>query len=170
MLALAFDLTRRLAIANVSCRNPVQEGSALVLIDEVELHLHPKWQREVLRHLKKAFPNCQFVVTTHSPIVLGEAEARCVRFLEYDENGRVTVTIPHEAYGMDANRVLQELMGAPARNKVIEGELHALFRAIDSEDFGNARAMIKQLAEKLGDHDPELTRAKSLIHFLEGDE
>ena len=140
------------------------------MIDEVELHLHPKWQREVLRHLKDAFPNCQFIVTTHSPIVLGEAEARCVRFLEYDENGRVIVTIPHEAYGMDANRVLQELMDAPVRNKAIDQELHELFRVIDSEDLDKARTLMKQLAKKLGEHDPELTRAKSLIHFLEGDE
>src|SRR5690606_14860939 len=114
LLALIFDLTRRLAIANPASKNAIGEGVALVLIDEIELHLHPKWQRDVLQRLRNVFKACQFVVTTHSPLVLGEVEARCVRFLEF-ENGKVDVTVPAEAYGMDANRILQELMDAPVR-------------------------------------------------------
>jgi len=169
LLALVFDLTRRLAIANPDSDNPIAEGVALVLIDEIELHLHPKWQRDVLGRLQKIFKNCQFVVTTHSPLVLGEAEARCVRFLEFD-NGKVISAIPAESYGMDANRILQELMGAPVRNKTIEEELHSLFELIDQEDFKNAREKIAVLAKQLGDSEPELTRANSLITFLEGSE
>ncbi len=169
LLALVFDLTRRLSIANPGLNDPLAEGNAIVMIDEIELHLHPKWQREVLGRLKSVFPGCQFIVTTHSPMVLGEAEARCVRFLEY-ENGRVVVTTPHEAYGMDANRVLQELMDSPVRNKEIEGRLRVLFDVVDREKFDEARAIIKELSSQLGEHDPELTRASSLIHLLEGDE
>lgn len=169
LLALVFDLTRRLAIANPDSDNPINEGVALVLIDEIELHLHPKWQRDVLGRLQKIFKNCQFVVTTHSPLVLGEVEARCVRFLEF-ENGKVISTIPAEAYGMDANRILQELMGAPVRNKAIEAELRALFELIDQEDFKKARKKITALEKQLGDSEPELTRANSLITFLEGSE
>ena len=123
---------------------------ALVLIDEIELHLHPKWQRDVLGRLQKIFKSCQFVVTTHSPLVLGEVEARCVRFLEFD-NGKVISTIPAEAYGMDANRILQELMGAPVRNKAIEAELRSLFELIDQEDFKKAREKITALETQLGD-------------------
>ena len=78
LLALVFDSTRRLAIANPDSDNPLAEGVALVLIDEIELHLHPKWQRDVLSRLHSVFKNCQFVITTHSPLVLGEVEARCV--------------------------------------------------------------------------------------------
>ena len=169
LLALVFDLTRRLAIANPESDNPIAEGVALVLIDEIELHLHPKWQRDVLGRLRSVFQNCQFVVTTHSPLVLGEVEARCVRFLEF-QDGKVVATTPTEAYGMDANRVLQELMGAPARNKQMETELRALFELIDAEDFTQARAKITTLEQQLGEHEPELTRAQSLITFLEGSE
>ncbi|PID62349.1 MAG: ATP-binding protein [Gammaproteobacteria bacterium] len=169
LLALVFDLTRRLAIANPESDNPIAEGVALVLIDEIELHLHPKWQRDVLGRLRSVFQNCQFVVTTHSPLVLGEVEARCVRFLEFQNDKVVTIT-PTEAYGMDANRVLDELMDAPVRNKQMEMELRALFELIDAEDFTQARAMITTLEQQLGEHEPELTRAKSLITFLEGSE
>ena len=169
LLALVFDLTRRLAIANPKSDNPIAEGVALVLIDEIELHLHPKWQRDVLGRLRSVFQNCQFVVTTHSPLVLGEVEARCVRFLEF-QDGKVVATTPTEAYGMDANRILQELMGAPVRNKQMETELHALFELIDAEDFTQARVKIAALEQQLGEHEPELTRAQSLITFLEGSE
>lgn len=169
LLALVFDLTRRLAIANPDSDNPIADGVALVLIDEIELHLHPKWQRDVLQRLRGIFKACQFVVTTHSPLVLGEVPARCVRFLEF-VNGRVGVTVPTEAYGMDANRILQEFMGAPVRNRQVDGELKTLFELIDQERFDEARSAIAALERNLGEDEPELTRASSLIRFLEGAE
>ncbi|ARP76965.1 AAA family ATPase [Bordetella genomosp. 6] len=169
LLALVFDLTRRLAIANPDSDNPIADGVALLLIDEIELHLHPKWQRDVLQRLRRIFKACQFVVTTHSPLVLGEVPARCVRFLEFVD-GKVGVTVPTEAYGMDANRILQEFMGAPVRNREVDGELKALFDLIDQERFDEARAAIADLERKLGEDEPELTRASSLIRFLEGAE
>ena len=169
LLALVFDLTRRLAIANPESDNPIAEGVGLVLIDEIELHLHPKWQRDVLQRLRDIFKACQLVVTTHSPLVLGEVPARCVRFLEF-VNGKVGVTVPAEAYGMDANRILQEFMGAPVRNRQVDGELKALFELIDQERFDAARAAIAALERKLGEDEPELTRASSLIRCLEGAE
>ncbi|MGE4073245.1 MAG: AAA family ATPase [Lysobacterales bacterium] len=169
LLALVFDLTRRLAIANPDSDDPIAEGEALVLIDEIELHLHPKWQRDVLQRLRNIFKECQFVVTSHSPLVLGEVPARCVRFLEFVD-GKVGVTVPSEAYGMDANRILQELMGAPVRNRQVDGELKALFELIDQERFDAAREAIAALESKLGEDEPELTRASSLIRFLEGAE
>lgn len=169
LLALVFDLTRRLAIANPDSDNPIAEGVALVMIDEIELHLHPKWQRDVLQRLRDIFKACQFVVTTHSPLVLGEVPARCVRFLEFVD-GKVGVTVPTEAYGMDANRILQEFMGAPVRNRQVDGELKTLFEMIDQERFDDARAAIASLEHRLGEDEPELTRASSLIRFLEGAE
>ncbi|RMX10992.1 ATP-binding protein [Vandammella animalimorsus] len=168
LLALVFDLTRRLAIANPNSANPIAEGKALVLIDEIELHLHPKWQRDVLQRLCDTFKACQFVVTTHSPLVLGEVEARCIRFLAIQEDGKIGVTTPTEAFGLDANRILQEHMGARIRNQKMDDELKNLFRLIDDEDFNEARKAIKNLEGRLGGNEPELTRASSLIHFLEG--
>lgn len=169
LLALVFDLTRRLAIANPESKDPIREGVALVLLDEVELHLHPKWQREVLRRFTDIFESCQFVVTTHSPLVLGEVEARCIRFLEW-EDSKVVATVPQESLGLDANRILLELMEAPVRNEKMEGQLNALFDLIDDEQFDVARTAMSDLRSKLGEHEPELTRASSLLKFLEGEE
>ena len=63
--------SRRLSIANPLLDNPLL-GEGVVLIDEIELHMHPSWQRNVLKQLRETFPNIQFIITTHSPIVLSE--------------------------------------------------------------------------------------------------
>ena len=68
-LALVCDLGRRLSLANPLLENPLR-GAGVVLIDELELHLHPKWQREVKSKLRSIFPNIQFISTTHSPFVI----------------------------------------------------------------------------------------------------
>jgi len=73
-LALVLDLTRRLAQANPGFADPAAEAEAVVLIDEIDLHLHPTWQRQIARNLVETFPQCQFIATTHSPQVVGEAE------------------------------------------------------------------------------------------------
>jgi hypothetical protein len=68
------DLAARMAEANPKMNDPLNT-SGIVLIDEVDLHLHPRWQREILIKLTKVFPNLQFIVSTHSPvIVVGAAE------------------------------------------------------------------------------------------------
>lgn len=169
LLALVFDLTRRLAIANPESDDPIAQGVALVLIDEIELHLHPKWQRDVLHRLQETFRSCQFIITTHSPLVLGEVPARCVRFLEYVEE-KVMVHVPTETYGLDVNRILQDYMDAPTRNRITAADLQSLFELIDEECYDEARRSIAELELRLGAAEPELTRASSLIRFLEGNE
>lgn len=69
LLAMMIDLCRRLVLANPELDDPLQ-GAGVVLIDEVELHLHPQWQREILEKLRTTFPRIQFVLTTHSPFVI----------------------------------------------------------------------------------------------------
>lgn len=68
-LAMVSDLIRRLILANPQLDNPLL-GKGIVLIDELELHLHPKWQREIVENLKMTFPNIQFIATTHSPFIV----------------------------------------------------------------------------------------------------
>lgn len=69
LLAIMIDLCRRLVLANPELHDPLQ-GAGVVLVDEIELHLHPRWQREVVEKLRRTFPRIQFVLTTHSPFVV----------------------------------------------------------------------------------------------------
>ena len=167
LLTIVFDLTRRLAIANPEREDPISEARAIVLIDEIELHLHPQWQREVLRRFTETFRGCQFIVTTHSPQVIGEVPPRCLRVL-LRENDRIMSWTPPRSFGLDSSRVLEELMGVKARNAEIDAALHELFELIHKEDFQGAHQSIRWLEPKLGADDVELTRARSLITFLRG--
>ncbi len=85
-LALVCDLGRRLALANPRLDSPLK-GAGVVLIDELELHLHPKWQREVKQKLRNTFPNIQFITTTHSPFVIQSLRPGELINLDPDEFG-----------------------------------------------------------------------------------
>lgn len=149
LLALVFDLTRRLAIANPESDDPIAEGVALVLIDEIELHLHPKWQRDVMIRLPKIFKSCQFVITTHSPQVLGEVHARCVRLLNTKE-GRVVVETPAMSYGVDSNWILNVLMGADEMDQDVGRELEDISRLIQARELEMAKTKISFLRNSFG--------------------
>jgi len=70
MFVLALEIAKRLSQANPYLEDPIKDGSAIILIDEIDLHLHPKWQRTIVSQLKQTFPNCQFIATTHSPFII----------------------------------------------------------------------------------------------------
>ena len=149
LLALVFDLTRRLAIANPDSDDPIAEGVALVLIDEIELHLHPKWQRDVMIRLPTIFNSCQFVITSHSPQVLGEVPARCVRLL-IPKEGRVVVETPAMSYGVDSNWILNVLMGADEMNQAVGRELEDISRLIQARELAAAKAKVAALRNRVG--------------------
>ncbi|MBD1828422.1 AAA family ATPase [Microcoleus vaginatus GB1-A2] len=163
LLALAGDLARRLASANPNpdC-NPL-EGSGVVLIDEIELHLHPKWQRAIIPNLKKTFPNCQFIITTHSPQVI--SDLKWVHLLRSTSEGIAIDRVP--SFGKDSNRILETLMGTPERPQEIKEDLRELFRLIDKGELGKARQFRQELAHRMGEEDPEFVRADWLIQRKE---
>lgn len=166
LLAVVFDLTRRLAIANPESNNPITEGEAVVLIDEIELHLHPKWQRHVMRRLRDKFKNCQFIITTHSPQVIGQVKGRQLRLLSHDEAGKVFLTPITQAFGMDSSWILQNIMGVPARDYETEQQISKIYDAIDQEKYKEARSITEKIRVEIGDF-PELQEAVALLDRFE---
>lgn len=162
LLALVLDLTRRLAQANEWTADPAAGAEAVVLIDELELHLHPAWQRRVVTDLTKTFPKCQFIATTHSPQVIGELESDRVHIMADGE-----VYSPAHSFGVDSSRVLEEVMDAHARNFEIQELLQRISDRVGDDRYGDARKLLDQLAARVGEGDPEVTRVRTLLDFLE---
>ncbi len=108
LLAMTGDLARRLALANPAMKDPLH-ARGIVLIDEIDLHLHPTWQRQVIPALTSTFPHCQFVASTHSPQVIGSVPKESVKLLE---DGQLVEKLPH-TLGRDANAILSEIMDVP---------------------------------------------------------
>lgn len=165
VLALVLELARRLSQANPSLEDPLREGHAVVLIDEIDLHLHPKWQRQIVRRLREAFPRCQFVATTHSPQVIGEVEHDRIQVIA---DGHVYS--PSHSFGVDSSRVLEEIMGADSRSQEVRSLLSQISQAIGNQRYENAHGLLPCLVDRLGEDDPEVTRVRTLLDFMEGAE
>jgi hypothetical protein len=165
VLAMVLDLARRLSQANPDLDDPLKDGQAIVLIDELDLHLHPKWQRQIVRNLTAAFPQCQFIATTHSPQVIGEVEHDRIQIIA---NGQVYS--PTHSFGVDSSRVLEEIMEADPRSREVKDLLSQISQEIGKQRFDEARTTLGRLIARLGDNDPEITRVRTLLDFMEGNE
>ena len=174
MLAMVADIAIKAVTLNSYLLGPDRPGGedpthvlrqspGVVLIDELDVHLHPIWQRRVASDLKRTFPKIQFVCTSHSPQIIGEVRPDEMRRL--DAEGRIST--PERSFGVDSSRVLEEVMLASPRNESVERSLRDLFRLIDREDFQGARNLLLQVESQLGPDDPEVTRARTLMAFLE---
>ncbi len=161
LMALVGDIARRLAMLNPALENPLA-GDGIVLIDEVDLHLHPSWQRRLCERLTETFPNCQFVLTTHSPLVISD----CKNVLIYTlANGELR-QLPSQ-YGQDANTVLLDVMNTSIRNEKIDTELNDLLDAIQDSKLTEAQQLLAELSEELPANHLELVKAKLLLRKQE---
>jgi predicted ATP-binding protein involved in virulence len=163
MVIMIGDMARRAVTLNPHMgRDVLKRIVGIVTIDELDLHIHPKWQRRVIHDLKRTFPNIQFVATTHSPQLIGEALPEEIRVLENWD-----VSTPDRSFGLDSNRVLEEVMHASPRNEETRVLLSELSEAIDSENLLRAKELVSRVAAELGEADPEVTGANTLISLLE---
>ncbi len=107
MIGLVADVAYRTIKLNPHLKNAPKETSGIILIDEIDMHLHPKWQQTVLPDMMKAFPQMQFIVTTHSPQVLSTVKKEQIRILDDNE----VVTPSSHSFGEDSSVLLAEIMG-----------------------------------------------------------
>ena len=114
VLALAADLAWRMAQGNSHLEDPLA-SEATVLIDEIELHLHPSWQQRVLPDLARTFPNTQFIVSTHSPQALTSVRPDCIVELRRENGNIVAEPASAPTYGAEAGDVLAAVMGVSER-------------------------------------------------------
>lgn len=161
LMALVGDIARRLAMVNPSLENPLH-GRGIVLIDEVDMHLHPSWQREVIRNLIRTFPNCQFILSTHSPLVISDYQDVLLFALN---DGRLD-SMPSQ-YGQDANTVLLDVMDTHVRNISIGEQLSDTLDAIQTGRLNEASRLIQRLESQLPASNLELTKAKLFLRKQE---
>lgn len=158
LLSLVGDLARRLCLANPKSENPLN-GSGIVLIDEIDLHLHPKWQRKVVGKLREIFPNIQFLVTTHSPTLLGTLDRKHIKILR---NGQI-VAAPFTK-GRDMGAVYEEAFGVSERPEAYQKKLADFYRLLE-ENVEAAENILNELKADWGEDDEEITRANSYIEI-----
>lgn len=164
LIALVGDIARRMSLGNPKTNNPLS-GSGIILIDEIDLHLHPSWQRLVVPKLLEVFPNCQFFISTHSPQILSHVKPDSVFLLEQSEEG-LSYRKADETYGMSLDRVVELVMEDESRPETVTGHLERLFELIERNKLEQAKELIITLKKDMKT-DPEIMRAEMLIRQQE---
>lgn len=176
MFALAMDFARRLAIGN-SHRFSAQDQlgglgytSAIMLVDEIDLHLHPSWQQHVLSDLMQTFPNTQFIVTTHSPQVLTTVKSESIRILAKDREDKWMASTPAEqTRGVESADALS-VMGVDPVPPVEEAKQLENYRAlIENSEHRTAegQSLRNAIVQHFGADHPLIRDCDRLIRFQE---
>ena len=139
----------------------LKKTPGVVLIDELDVHLHPQWQRTVAANLSNAFPSIQFITTTHSAQIVGELLPWQVHVL--DENGIEQNN--SQSFGMDSNWILKVLMGARDQNEKVGNDVLRIFDLIRNKDLENAEKAARKLRDLVGNSE-SIQRAMSTIERI----
>ncbi|MFC0200160.1 AAA family ATPase [Paracoccus rhizosphaerae] len=166
VLVLVLDIAKRLAQANPQLNDPLTNAEAVILIDEIDLHLHPQWQRKIVGNLEKTFPNCQFIATSHSPQIIGEVQPDKITLLKRVD-GHISLEPCGQSYGLDTNYVLEQVMETPSRSKPVKAAIDEVESALEIGDLDLAREKLSILRKIQHGDDPTTVGFEAEINNLE---
>ncbi len=160
LLYMILDIAYRLAVLNPAFEN-INEAEGVILIDEIDLHLHPKWQWRVIGALEKVLPNIQFIVATHSPIIISSCKNEILICI--DDNQEITYLENAYAYSIqDVLELRQGSSGIPVELQTLRDELEEL---INEEQYDSAKKVWDNMVYKFGKDNSEVVNAKWLLNL-----
>lgn len=158
LLWMMMDLGYRVALLNPDLNDP-SEVKGIVLIDEVDMHLHPKWQWNICKAFNTTFPNVQFIIATHSPIVISSAKNANLIFLD----DKKSATYLPDSYGYPVEDVLLYRQESVSRPKNIKVHMDAVEEALENDDLKKADETLVKLKDALGEDNTEYKRIAGII-------
>ena len=165
VLSVIADIAKRLSIANPESSNPLEE-EAVILIDELDLHLHPRWQKEIVADLKRTFPNCQFIISTHSPFIIQSLDAdelfdiKSMSFAEEKGNYK----------GWSIEEIQEHKMGVEPKTAIFNDYLEKFSSAIDNENYDVVKELYEKLREMVSPDSNESRVLKLDMEMAEADD
>lgn len=164
-LSMVADIAYRMAVLNPwLLENVLTETTGIVLIDEVDLHLHPRWQQRILCDLKTIFPKVQFIVSTHAPSVISSVKKENLLILSDKQEADMP---QNEVFGRDANSILSSIMNADERPAEVKRMFKQAYDAIDEQRYTEATAILQKIEKEIGPADPELTNAQVTLELAQ---
>ncbi|MCO8051997.1 AAA family ATPase [Proteus penneri] len=171
LFSLVTDISRRLTLLNPQKGYEALNGCGVVIIDEIDLHLHPKWQQEIVGKLQKTFPNIQFIMTTHSPQVLSTAPPHCIKVIQNNANGLLNIVEPEFSLGSESDMILEDIFLVNSRPKNIEQvkmlDRYKYLISIDKWDSDEALELKQKLEDWAAEYDPVMTQLQMDIRLRE---
>lgn len=161
LIWMVLDIAFRMAILNPDLFERVYETPGIILIDEIDVHLHPKWQWNVLCALKETFPNVQFIVATHSPIVI--ASCKNANLITINHEGEIAYF--STPYGLDVSETLDIFQESLSVAKEVSNLLKEFYQLIDDEKLEKAEDKLKELKFAAGDNNPKVVSAETTLEL-----
>lgn len=156
-ISMVADIAYRMAVLNPQLLdNILEETPGIVLIDEVDMHLHPAWQKRIVEDLHYIFPKIQFIMTTHSPSVLANVKHEHILLLE---DGGVALPC-NTTYGRDVSDILREMMKVDVCPEEVVHLKSDFYRVLAEEKYDLAKEYLVKLEQVLGENDADVVRAK----------
>lgn len=158
LITWVVDYAKRQFDRYPSSENPLAEPG-IVLVDEIDLHLHPTWQRKVIRFLRGLFPQTQFIVTAHSPLVVQSADDINVVVLHRDEESE-EISIEQPALtnfqGWSVEEILRDLMDAQVYSNEYLDLRKSFTAALEEDNYEQAKQIFEQLERILHPHSSQI--------------
>ena len=170
LVSIVIDIAFRCALLNkvMYGDEAYKQTHGTVIIDEIDEHLHPELQVRILKALHEAFPNIQFIVSTHAPLVMSSVEntpENVVYKLEY-KDGEYT----HRAlntYGLDANLIMDEIMDVGNRDLKIGAKIKEIENYISERNILVAKSLLEELEQETNPTQSILVRLRAIINRIE---
>lgn len=159
-ISLVADIAYRMAVLNPQLLgNICKETDGIIIIDEIDLHLHPAWQQRILGDLMSIFPKVQFIVSTHAPSVISCVTADNLRILD---NGQIESPAA-QVYGDDVNSLLKRIMGVPERNPETARLFEGFYAHLQKGQFDEAGSYLDKIEVDRDYHDTELAGCRTKL-------
>ena len=154
------DIAYRMAVLNPILGEQVLEKTpGVVLIDEIDLHLHPQWQQTILSDLHAIFPEVQFVVSSHAPAVINSVPREQIRILD---SGEIYMPVA-QTYGRDANSILREVMNVSERPADIKQRMDLFYAYMNENNYKEADKVLTEIEAIVGTTDPDIAAARTSL-------
>ena len=156
-ISMVSDIAYRMAVLNPQLlSDALTQTPGTVLIDEIDMHLHPEWQKRIMEDLHYIFPKVQFIVTTHAPSVLVNIKKEHILLLD---NYKVYVP-DNNTYGRDVSAVMNEMMKAEVRPAKVLEIKDEFYQQLAEENYKSAKLLLERLTDILGEDDADIVQAK----------
>ena len=157
ILNLVIDLAYRMSILNPDAGERIAEVEGIVLIDEIDSNLHPKWQWRIVDALTKTFPNVQFIAATHSPIIVSSCKNAHIISIDSDQK----LYYISDSYAFSVNEIFKDMLGYYMRPAKVENLIEEFEKRMDRDQYREAKEILTELIGILGEEHPEVIALKS---------
>lgn len=161
LLWIIMNLAYRWALLNPDMTEDVTKVTGIVLIDEIDMHLHPKWQWNIVSALEETFPNVQFILTTHSPIVISSCQNEHLILLTDDEK----VVYLENAYGYSVQDVLNFRQGTTEKPEKVKNLTDNFYLAMDEDEYDKAEKILEEMTKVLGNNHADIRSAREELKW-----